>query len=158
MASIVFVGKTNIIYPRLRDRLQLSDNPTENNQIILAKTILPITNIDDLLAAAALAEETKSLTGAAGTQVPYFTTPTGKRWRIMALYRFATTGNSNLYITDGTSQMRLSVSAVTAAFLGLGKDFYINEGWQVGMLASGNAGDGAIKLQIWYTEEDAFGN
>lgn len=156
MEGYVFVNRA--IDPKLVKRLTLSDNPDVQNPYLLPRMIYPVTDIGDLLRTTKGNTETVDLTGAAGSFVTHasWLVPNGKRWRLWNCLRGASTGSSRIMLTTtGLTDGSLEPFGTAESLLQLG-GLPINEGDMLGLRATGNGADGAIRLTIVYEEEDAF--
>jgi len=146
----------NVAYiDRLIKRFNLQTAKRIHEAIPMQGLVVPVTQIDELLKDFAIVSTNEDLTAAAGTYVPYFTCPEGKRWKLLIFFRATTAAGSMVRIFDGTTHLTLLSSQMTAG------SFYnvnapLKEGWSVGMTTTGNGADGAITLSICYTEEESY--
>lgn len=140
------------IIPRLVKRFLLSAVAYVPNPFGLARTVQPITNFDDLLQESKAGKETKDISGAVG-EVNYFTVPVGKRWKLYALNRDATTVNSVVYITIGSTIYEHAYGTALSE-KNFGHPFYLEEGDTIGM--EDNGADAAVTMTIAYLEENSF--
>lgn len=143
------------VVQRLVDRLKLQGYPVDPNAALqLAHAILPTMDVDRLLHETKLGSGTGDLTPAAGTFVPIFTVPAGKRWRLVGFWRDTTTGTTKVLVYDGVAAFNASPIQTAEQTYWLGSPLWLEEGWQIGLRTNGNAGDGSRYLNILYEEED----
>ena len=142
---------------RLSKRLQLQSTPTEPNPFALIQTIQPVTDLDSLLRSVKIASASAlDLSAAAGTLVPAFTVPAGKRWYWIGYVTSATVANSSVQMNDGTTGFILNTLTTSNAYRILEQKIPLEETWIIGRLTTGNGGDSSETMQILYEEEDAF--
>lgn len=140
------------IWGRLYPRFLLEPSPAGTDlSPTLSPEIVGTTNVDRLLEAGTIKTATTiDLSGVGGTYVPVFTVPNGERWTLYALWREGTAGASSLMISDGSLSLRLSIqSASTTVLSGISID--LPPGWSIGMEATGQGGDNAKDMQVYYT-------
>lgn len=144
------------VWRRLYNRFLIEPFPAgEGDTPGVATTIFPVTDADKLLSVQVSATATNNLTAGAGTYVPYFTVPTGKRWRVKNFMRFGTTAVSAiLVLVSGSAAVHLNQQVVAGQELVL--DLPLDENGSMGLITTGDAGDGAVRADIVYEEEDAF--
>ena len=146
------------IFSRLVKRFLLQEeawNPAE--AVPLTTTIVPTTNIDDLLKESKAAVATLDLTGVAGTftSASNLKVPPGKRWTMKAGRRAATIANTYIIFKIGGALYPLTDWITTF----LSQDLFLirlAEGEEVGLVTTGDIGDTAITLGIFYDEEEAY--
>lgn len=119
--------------------------------------VVPVTQFDDLLRTPqGVRVGSIDLQASAGTFVAFFTVPEGERWTLKQLHRPGTTANSLVALQDGSgSYIPLTTLGTTEAIFG-SAGIELDQGWQIGMLTTGNAGDSSRDLRIYYLLEDAF--
>lgn len=131
----------------------------EERGVPLPKTfsdvIVPIANADDALALAEVQEDTKSLTGTAGTYVNYFTVPAGEEWQVWMIHRAATIADSAIKTEIRQRVGTLLNTALSARDTAEAFEQYndlrvFGGGETLGLENTGNAGDSAIALTIFY--------
>lgn len=146
------------IIQRLISRYNLQGYPIEPAQtMIIGRTVIPVTNTDDLLREAKNVTVTKDLTPAAGTYVPYHVVPNGKRWIWRRGFRDVSIGATDVLIKRARTATAMPWSTTATAAVPIETDqVVLNQGDSIGMATSGNGGDGAVYLWVDYEEEDAF--
>jgi len=130
---------------------QLTESPG------ISTTIQPTTDADLLLAVIIVVESgALDLTAAAGTFVPGMTVPTGKRWRVSFIYKQSSIANGQVMLqVDGTLIQFTPVSTDEETHLtNLG--LHLEEDDIIGLVTTGNAGDGSRQVKAVVLEEDAF--
>lgn len=125
--------------------------------IPLLRLVVPVTQADELLLETKSQADDNDLSAAAGTYVPYFECPTGKRWILNRWRKGGTVANTRLSVkVDSASanhQYNLTGKTEEAEhFNGL----KVKEGGSIGLSTTGDGGDTAISLTIFYEEEDSF--
>lgn len=119
-------------------------------------TIVPITNADELLRVSVMEFADLDLQASAGGNVPAFTVPEGQRWILLSALVPGTTANSQLYVGDGTLNQSWEPLDTAQRRVSL-EGFVIDEnGGVVGMKTTGNAGDAARTIHLFYLRESAF--
>mgnify|MGYP001165742984 CR=1 FL=1 len=141
---------------RLIRRYELQEYPIEPALAYeLVKKVQPVTIADDLLKTVKIASTILDISGVAGTYTVFHTVSEGKRWIIRSAWHMGTTGNSNLRVSDGTTEHFLTGWGTSAQFAN-GVPFPMDENMTLGMMTTGNGADSAIEVTILYEEEDAF--
>jgi len=142
------------IWRRLYTRFSLEPEPASVSPDVL-KTIIPVTDVDELLKNTLTGSTDGDLTGSAGSYVPVHTVPDGKRWTLRNVHREASTGTSAVWVNVAGGNGFLTANG-TGEEVVTGLAIKMNQLDTVGLRASGNGADGAIRLNIIYDEEDAF--
>ena len=140
---------------RLIKRFELSNMYAGSDVMMLPRTIQAVTQVDELLQDHDANVETKSLIAAAGTYVPYETTPLGKRRRFYGIYTGGSTGAGRLQIQRGAVVVQMEVANTAERFRDL-LGLVIDENDSIGLTTTGNGADGAISMVSIYSEEDSF--
>jgi len=143
------------LWRRLYKRFLIEPFPAEGGGTQVSTTIQPTTNADELLRNPTGDSVNLDLTGSAGGTVVAYVVPAGERWTIKHLFREDTAASSQIYLFTG---------GFTIFFTKLGTDLEPADGLnirlnaedQIGMTATGNAGDGAIFLMLVVEKEDSF--
>ena len=143
------------LWTRLYRRFLIEPYPVGDAGPSVSTTIQPTTDADELLRNPTGISANGDLTGSAGGAVTYYIVPAGERWTLRHLYRELTTANSQIYLFTGGFTIFLTAPA-TAAGRQDGLNIRLSAADQIGMIASGDAGDGAIFLQVVYEIEDAW--
>ena len=152
-----FVNET--IKNRLVDRFELSEYAKENTPWYMSKVILPVTSMDDLLSTVHFQTTNTDLTAAAGTYVPIFTVPKGKRWKLLGYHKGITIATSRVRMKPNADDAGFAYKltpSITAEENQKGLNTPMEEDGTIGMQTTGNGGDAAVNFEIIYTEEDAF--
>jgi hypothetical protein len=144
------------ITERLVHRFEIGEVPNVPNPYLLMRVIVPTTQFDDLLAVSELASVAKDISAAAGTFVIFHTVPLGKRWKLLFSVLDATSAASRIALYDGTVEISLTAQSTTLKQDKWSRDFVLEEGWSLGAYTTGNGGDTARSMQIWYVEEDSY--
>lgn len=100
----------------------------------------------------AVGQANGDLTPGAGTYVPYFTVPRGERWHILVIRRFSSTGNTAIAASVNSVVCYLTPTGTSADPILY--SFELGEGDSIGMVTTGNGGDGAISLHLFYEVEE----
>ena len=154
----VFSYTSASIIQRLIKRYNLQGYPIEPAQtMIVGRTIVPVTDIAKLLQTAKNEKVSKTLVAAAGTYVPYFEVPSGKRWTLVHAYKDVSVAATALLVKRvGTAlAMPWMIATATSEPVVMYRT-EVNEGDSVGLGATGNGGDTDVYLWLDYIEEDAF--
>lgn len=156
MSSFLKSVSQPTVLQRLTRRFRLLDveKSTIPEALGLSKIITPVTNADQIISDPKASNTAKDLHAAAGTYVPFFTVPTGKRWHITGWFRGGTAANSEIDITINSVQAQITAQASNSNTQAM--DFDLAPGDSIGMLTTGNAGDTSIAMSILYNEEDAY--
>lgn len=123
---------------------------------ILANMIQPVASVDEVIRTHSVLDESLDLTGGSSAHVVALTVPTGRRYTVTHLIRGSSTGNTRLEVVKDGIRVPLSVSDANTLRLLEINSIVLGPGDTVGMLESGNAGDGTISIQGFYTDEVAF--
>lgn len=138
------------ILRRLTERLGIEPGVISPD-LVLPGAISLVVDLDALLEeAVADTNGALVLTPAAGSFVEAFLVPVGEVWELLMITRSLTTANSNIGARIGGQYIPLSPPATTALTVWTGRGYFFHPGDQLGMLTTGNAGDGARVLDIWY--------
>jgi len=155
MAYKPFDWVAEAILSRLTRRFYLTEEP-ENNPLALLHTIQPITQVDDLLVAPAIADSgAMDLTGA-GTVIAY-TVPAGKKAKLIFYRKSSTTGTRNIQVFDGTTPCAICAAGSTENVIQLSPPLPLPEGWVIRSQATSDGADGAITDYFLFLLEDAYG-
>lgn len=142
------------IFARLVRRFNLQAYPISPDETVgLQETIQPVTQVDDLLREGKVDTEAVDISGAG--RVTAFTVPQGKRWKLLWLWKEATTAVTEIRVFDGVVGIIVILSSTTAASKDMGSKV-MEEGWSIDASGTGNGADNARSINIWYEEEDAF--
>jgi len=147
------------LWRRLYTRFSIEPAPADPELgPAVATTIFPVTVADDLLKLPVATSDSLDISASAGSFVLAQTVPAGKRWTVMWVFRSSTVANSRIRGIVTPSQVTLFLTVVgTGNEVPLElKDVVFEEGDQIGMETTGNAGDDTITLQMYVLEEDAF--
>lgn len=146
------------IWRRLYNRFDIEVGVVEGSAPEVGTSIIPVTQIDELLKQArAIVSDVMDLTGAGSLTVPGFTVPVGERWKLFRLWRSSTVGSSRIRIVDPlNSDIILTLSGTAEEIVNLGSDFTLEEGWVIGLQETNDAGDSAETLHALITSEEAF--
>jgi len=127
------------------------------SELALSNLVNLVSDLDDLLRVSTIPDTVNmNLNVSTATHVAGFTVPTGKRWRVLAVHRAATTGTSNTEVYNGAGYIYIGADGTAAQIILLSKDFILDQGGTVGSHGTNNAGDGAVPINTWYLEEDAY--
>lgn len=140
---------------RLVKRFTLSDKSQVQNPYWLHRTITPVTQIDNLLSTPKSDVNNEDLSGGAGTYVPYFTVPSGKRWTLKFTFKTATTAATQIICKIGGNEIFMTASGTAAVALFL-QGIKMNEADSIGMDTTGDGGDANRFLYLIYEEEDSY--
>ena len=140
---------------RLTDRFGIEPGVIAPYMNLLPMVVL-VSNADELLAEAKIGYEAKNLTAAAGTFTSYFEVPTGKRWRLLHIWKASTAGGSIFKIKERGGTARAWDAGLTADKIWELQGVKVDEGAQLGLDTTGNGGDTGIVMVLFYEEEDAF--
>jgi len=146
---------------RLVKKFTLQDVAQRVDPFFLPRSIQPVTSVDDLFRTTKQGRTEKNLTPAAGTYVPYFTVPQGKRWTLISMWRQGSAGGTSVNITpyNGATNTEFSPYGTGSAAAGEsydGRRLRIEEYGSIGMLTTANGADGAVRFCLFYEEEDAY--
>lgn len=118
----------------------------------LLKTIVPVTNADELLKNVQILSGTVDIHAA---QAICFTVPANTKRHIIWIARGASVANTALAIKDGTTTFTLQALATTLSSTNI-IGVNIKPSWTLEMLNSGNAGDTAITWGALVEDENAY--
>lgn len=118
--------------------------------------IQPVSQADELLRVSVMTFADLDLQGAAGGNVPAFIVPEGERWILLSALVPATTANTQLYIGDGTLNQSWEAAGTSQRRTALERFVIDENGGVVGLKATGNAGDAARTIHLFYLREQAF--
>lgn len=146
------------VWRRLYTRFAIEPYPADGEGPQVSTTIFPVTDADQLVQAPVGSSDQLDLSAGAGAFVLAQTVPDGKRWRMMYIFRSSTVANSRIRVVVTPAAVALSLTILgTADEIPLAlKDMVFEQGDQIGMQTTGNAGDTSITLQMYLVEEDAF--
>ncbi len=144
------------IFKRLVARFNLSDIPDQTAVLLLSPVIQGVTDIDKLLRTLKVAaSDALDLQAGAGAYVPAHTCPTGKRWTILGFTVPATTASTSPGVKVGSDSMLIEDGG-TAGLRKHTTDIPLEEDDSIGLTTTGNVGDNARVMNIYYWEEDSF--
>jgi len=144
------------LFSRLYERFNLEPRPVEQiEQPSVANQIVPVTQADRLLQVLAPQSDTADISAAAGTLVVYFTVPAGRRWTIISSLKEATTANTRIRATIGGTAMDIGPFG-TAESVIVNSEWILDQGDDIGLLTTGNAGDSNRRLVLQVLEERSF--
>jgi len=133
-----------------RPGLEESSHPSVGTEIV------PVTQVDRLLQRPQAFNGTLALNPSAGTYVVAYTVPAGERWNLKHYHRQSSTANSRVLCQIGQTAIEHRLSVLGTGEAQDSVDIELNEGDTIGMTTSGDAGDTAIRFQVYIVAEDAF--
>jgi len=145
-------------FSRLYQRYLLDPGPVQNGQGPgVLTTVIPVTQLDELLAVPLVVTATLALEPAAGTYVVGLTVPDGKRWKMRLVTLNNTAATTRIQMRDVSANQRVSLDVNgTTLHVVDGVQYLLDEKDTVGALTTGNAGDTAIIMSAYVEESDAF--
>lgn len=143
------------LWTRLYRRFLIEPFPADGAGPSVSTTIQPTTDADELLSESLADSQNADLSASAGSGVPIYTVPAGKRWTLKHAFREATIANSRIYMfmQGGTIYLTALGTAEQAVDL---SNIKLRDGEGVGMFTTGNGADTAIFLMLVYEETDAY--
>lgn len=142
------------IIQRLIGKFDLVESAQED--LNLSETVVPITDIDKLIAIPKIATKTQNYSGAGIITV--FTVPDGKRWTVYNISKNTATpgGGHVVYISAaaGSTDIALWATTTAVAFVSLPGGIIMEAGWVIEVYHGGT--DANIKYSVLYSEEDAY--
>lgn len=147
------------LWERLYRRFSIEPVPAQSSETPgVLTTIQPITDADELLRTpTATAFTSLDLSGTIGGFISIYTGAAGVRAHLKNVHREATIANSQIAIRIGGSGgviFYLTILA-TAEQVWVG-DITLDEGDQLGVIATGNAGDDTQAADFYFESEDLF--
>lgn len=138
-------------WTRLYGRFNLK--PVLNGgKLSVLDSVIPITNMDTLLATPIIKKESLSL--ASGTNFfPINTCPKNKRWWPLFSQLGATIGNSAIGLRIGSTDIQLEPLRTAESVVNL-TGILVDEGDDLGAYSTGDANDTSIQFAVFYLEED----
>lgn len=151
-----FVTNVPLLWQRIRNRFNTHELGGTHAPLI-PDYILPVTNVDDILAKSLLAVATKDISAGSGSTI-FHTVPDGKTWDIIAIHRGVTTAASQVLVFNAgeTVAFNLTVASTAETPILAGKRWVMPTGWTLRMGNTGNGADTAREMTVWYEEEDSF--
>lgn len=147
----------NVAYiSRLIKRFTLQTVRKIPEAIPMLRLVIPVTSVDHLLVESKAVSVTKDLSAAAGTYVAFFTVPDGKRWTFISWNRVGTTAVTNEKLKISGTEYDVGPSSASSRIWVDAYRVRLNEGDSFGMKTTGDGGDNARHMQIFYEEEDSF--
>lgn len=121
----------------------------------LSDIVIATADADAALARDEIQTNTDNLSGAAGTFIAYFAVPDGEEWLVWMCNRAVTVAASSIMIAGRLRDGTFGTLEVSDRELGAGFHRYdqlrlFQGGGLIGMRTTGNGGDGAITLVIFY--------
>jgi len=146
------------IWRRLYTRFDLEPGPAVGGAPEVGTSIIPVTQVDDLLRLPKLkVSASTDLSGAGALTIPMLIVPGGERWKLVSLFRTSTIAASRIKVIDeGGVTVNLSKGGTAEELYIPGEGMVLDEGWALGMVETGDAGDTAELLQAHVEVEDAF--
>lgn len=122
---------------------------------IFSDVIVPVADADEALARDEIRTGTEDCSGAIGNHVPYFTVPDGEMWLAWMIHRPTTVGASEIQGLCRTNlgtfaTVPLSIRNLAEVFREFTHLRLFQAGGGIGMRSTGNGGDSAISVQMWY--------
>lgn len=146
------------VWRKLYARFQLEPGPAIGSTPEVGTSIIPVTQVDELLRFAALRKSALfDLSGGGSLILPMLTVPSGERWRLGHMFRTSTVGGTRMAIIDpdGT-HINLQQSGTAERVYEPGFELVLDEGWSLGMGETGNGSDTAEQITAYVTIENAF--
>lgn len=141
------------VFARLLNRYGIEPDVIPQHPL-LSRVIVPITNLDELAQDLSITSDTKDISAGSGVS-EYFVVPDGKLWKIHLIDRPATAASSSLVFTiDGTNIKLDQQTAIN--FFHWPRGLPMKENTSIGMLNTGDGGDTARTLIVYYAEIDAY--
>jgi hypothetical protein len=140
------------ILDRLRPVFWLSDVPKDDYRYKMPRAIWPIVDIENLGDPDIKQAVSKDISAAAGTYVPYWTVPAGKRWKLTAYDQEATVANTQVRIEDTDPNNIVLTALATAAQFANNIAINMLEGWSIGLITTGNGADSSVTMVIMVEE------
>lgn len=146
------------LWRRLYTRFTIEPLPAQVSESPGIGTIIQPTTDADLLLAVITPVQSGglNLTAAAGSFVSGVTVPDGKRWRMMYLWRSTSIGSTQIDFIIGGQTMQFTVPGTAEelqlTLLGL----HLDQGDEIGLITTNDAGDTAVQFRGAALEEDAF--
>ena len=145
------------LFNRLMRRFLIELSPRDPTSYLVHRSIQPITNADALLRSVQVNHTTCDLTPAAGTGVPIYTVPQGKRATLICIRKPITTGSATVRIRDPVAnENQVIVLNQTAENLLTSQSIPLDDGWIVETLTNNNGADGARTFEYLVEEENAY--
>jgi len=149
------IGLT-VAWLRLYNRFRVEGGTQETPELL--STVQPITDMDRLLRTPEYKANELNLSGTAGDFVNYFTVPDGERWFVTSWWREASIADTRIVVRPpegGSNEHRVSLAGTSEEIPQAGR-LCLDQKWEIGMDASGDAGDTAIKLTVLIEREYSF--
>ena len=139
------------VWRRLYERFLLEPDPAKQSRAEVGTLIVPVTQVDVLLLASAGDRTAYDLTAASGT-FRGLTVPAGERWYLGKMERDATSGNTRMLLVVSGFSIHLNTLTTTEQFYDA-EAVILDVGDQVGIITTGNAGDGSRVFALQYRVE-----
>lgn len=145
-------------FQRLYARYLLDPGPVQGGQGPgVLTTVIPVTQLDELLAVPKVLSASLALEPSAGTYVVGLTVPDGKRWKLRLITLNNTAATTRIQMRDESANERVSLDVNgTSLHVVDGVQYSLDESDSIGALTTGNAGDTAITMAAYVEESDAF--
>lgn len=145
-------------FSRLYSRYLLDPGPVEAGVGPgVLTTVIPVTQLDELLAEPGIRTATLALEASAGTLVEGLTVPRGRRWKVKLMTLANTAAVTRMQIRDVSRAQSVSVDTNgTSLHVVDGVEYILDELDFIGALTTGNVGDTAIIIAAYVEESDAF--
>jgi len=146
------------VWRRLYARFELEPGPVVGSAPEVGTSIIPVTQVDDLLRTPRLIKSALTdLSGAGSLTIAMVTVPAGERWRVITIFRTSTIAGSRVKVIDTEGvNANLSISGTGERMVEPGATMTLDEGWALGMQETGDAGDTSEQLHVWADVEKAF--
>lgn len=150
------------IIERLVGRFNLSDQPNQSGLWTLSPTVVPVTNVDPLLKAAAVVLYDTPINVTATGNVLIKTVPVGKRWTLKSLYATVLTGTFTIggfLVSDGANVVVIKFDAsgsATYRYFPADGEVSVDQGWLIYAYIDTKAVNGTLGGGMLIEEEDAY--
>jgi len=140
--------RRNLLFRRLIARYDLE--PASLGPAQMIEAVLPTIDADRVLRTPKV-QRTASMDMQAGGVA--YTVPTGQIWTLVWLFKEATTAGTYLKVKIGGQLVTVTANETASAQLALPPTFTINAGDTIEVNGSGNGGDTARQITVFYLEE-----
>jgi len=145
------------IWRRLGQRFLLEDQPPTGQGAQVFTQILPTTDADTLLRQPTWVRNSVDLTGSGSAFVATHTVPAGERWTILAYTRQSTSAATEVDIRPEGQSLSMQIGVYgTSSELVHDLNLVMNPGDAIGLVETGDAGDGSKYIFLYYLSEDAY--
>lgn len=161
MATPIYAWVTKSVLNRLRSRFLLSDNLTVPDPLLLYKTIMPVTSVDEVLRTNLIGLNAAVGVTATGELI-VATVPKGKLWRLFGYYLTPVAGtwtvNTIKLVNVAGSQVLLDLYSPSSAsgYKLLPQPVPAEEDWTIVVNVDTKAVNGSFNFSYIYQEEDIF--